>query len=224
MDTPPKPPSPGKLPGAKALTGHKPATYIILGGGVLVGAWFIHKREASQPTDTTADDAANMGQDAAFAPTYGSDGGYYPGGTQGAVGSVDQTGAYGGANAPGGSGLIPLGNGLLWDPATGQVYGAIMPTDGYGDGGSVVLPNVPSAPGTGGGLPAGPGPNLPPVVTGQTPQPSSVSCPAAYPNPGPNPGSCYKTVCLKQADGHGHGKGKWHVYRDGTWKQVTTSC
>lgn len=198
---------------AGLLKNKPPAFYIVLVAGILAAAWYIRKREAaSAPVDETA---STITDDGSFNPTYGPTDGAIAGGYGG--GGIDTTGGYAGGSSP-----IETANGFLYDPATGMVYGALPDSQ-------MVTPDpTPVLAGTGGGMPTSGGAEVhAPVVTSQVPQPSSVSwtCPAEYPNHGPNPGSCYKTVCLKKGDGHGHGPGKWHVYRDGTWRQVTSgSC
>lgn len=187
MDTP-TPPHPGKLPGANILKGHKPATYILLGGGVLVGAWFIHKREAaSTPEDQTAADAL-QGQDPAFAPTSAYADGYYPGSTQGAGA---QDGSYLGGNYPS-DGVQQTANGYLYDPSTGMVYG-ILPSQNWDDTPGAIPAPVPSLPaGTGGGAPVLP-------ADAHTPPPLPVYTPGPAPTtPPPIPQGQGPTVTLTQ--------------------------
>lgn len=202
--------------GVKGLLAHKqPAFYILLVAGILAAAWYIRKREAgSAPADQTADTITPDQTGTSLG--YGSDGAsYYPGATGGGsgVGGVDTTGGYLGSNSP-----VESTNGFIYDPGTGMVYGALPDSQDY------IQTLVPSTSASGGGVPDTNGVAVhAPTVVSQAPQASSVSwtCPAAFPNHGPNPGSCYRTVKLAKADGHGHGKGTWHVYRDGSWHQVS---
>lgn len=217
MDTP-HPPAPGKLPGVSALKGHKPATYALLGGGILIGAYFIHKREAqSTPQDATAQDATAQGQDAAYSPTAGyGDGSYYPDPTQGAG---NQNGGYLGLDYPAG-GAIPTGNGYLYDPATGLVYGVLPSTDGIGatpiGGGPLFVPSLPV--GTGGGPPGLPAaahstPPLPVYTPGGVAAPAPIpqgsgpthvlhECSGKYPHSSER--GCYRIVHI--------GSHTWHYY------------
>jgi hypothetical protein len=103
-------------------------------------------------------------------------------------------------------------------------FGETLSTLAIMNAGSAPTASQNGAPAIATPVPAAPTPAPTPVIIGQTQQPTTWSCPSDYPHPGPNPGSCFKDVCLKSGDGHGHGKGLWHVYRDGTWHQVNTSC
>lgn len=198
------------------LKNKPPAFYVILIAGIAVAAYFIHKREQNAaPADPVPDTQTG---DGSFSPDYAPTDGAYAGGYGGGSNAVDQTGAYGG-------GPIPTANGFLYDPASGMVYGALPDSQSVTPS---LVPTLTPGGGTGGGAPSNGGveqhapvPSAPPVS-----QPSSVSwtCPDAFPIHGPNPGSCYRKVCLKTGDGHGHGKGLWHVYRDGSWHQVNSAC
>jgi hypothetical protein len=210
--------APGKAAkGVGGLLKNKPpAFYLILVAGVAVAAYLIHKREQNAaPADPVPDTQTG---DGSFSPDYAPTDGALAGGYGGGSNAVDQTGAYGG-------GPIPTSNGFLYDPATGMVYGALPDSQMVTPS---PVPELTPGGGTGGGAPSNGGVEVHapvPVVISQTPQPSTWTCPSDYPNHGPNPGSCFKVVCLKKGDGHGHGPGKWHVYRDGSWHQVTSgSC
>lgn len=190
------------------------------GLGIGIGVIILWRNRNKPPANPTATDAGMSNADQMTSQAspvgYGSWGGGVDSGALGGGNTVN------GSTDPFADSLNNVGGIIGLIGSLQDLFGGQQPDSTAATGGVASPPPATTGGGSGSASPTNP--QNAPVVTGQVTQPSSVSCPPGYPHPGPNPGSCYKIVCLKANDGHGHGRGKWHVYRDGSWHQVTSGA